>query len=147
MPSLMCSALYSRRSIRNLGHSSWGRRRSNDTGKSRRGLFDWEPPVWGTSELYNETPWRSSLILSTSFPLGHWIPSIRSWFLTQPLRTSGKSMVIYPFVMRSSFLQKLLLFWQRTFKQSHLPFLRHCLFFFFLNDYLVRHKETTRLCL
>lgn len=50
------------------------------------------------------------LIYCIIFPRGHWIPSVRSLFLIQPPCMSGISMIIYSFMRRSSFLQKLLSF-------------------------------------
>lgn len=141
MPSLMCSALYSRRSIRNLELARWGRLRSDDT--ARGGEED---------DLTGSLLPGALLSYALKHPGGPTCP-------TGSLDTEYQVLISYPvpkhewqehgyfsFRDEEQFSAEITAFPTKNIKQSHLLFLRHCLFFF-LKDYLLRHKETTRLCL
>lgn len=147
MLSLMCSALYSRRSIRSFRAIGWGRG-TQVRWRVRGGKEEYLTGSFLTRHLWAvHLNTLAALMDSIGFPRGHWIPSVRSFSRTQlpphPVHMSGTGVVIYSF-MRSNFLQELLFFGgQRTFKQSCLPFLCLLHLFFFLKDYQLQHKETT----
>lgn len=130
MPSLTCSALYWRRSIRSLralqteGGSGEMKQQDKEAGREgRRNIY------LGASCLghfpVTDLNTLAALIYCIILPLGHWIPSIKSLFLPGLPRMSGINMIIYSFIRRRSCLQKLLPLWGKKYplKQSYLPFL------------------------
>lgn len=134
MPSLTCSALYWRRSIRSLralqteGGSGEMKQQDKEAGREgRRNIY------LGASCLghfpVTDLNTSAALIYCIILPLGHWIPSIRSLFLPRRPCMSGINMIIYSFVRRRSCLQKLLPLWG---KNTHLNSSIYLFFLFFL---------------
>lgn len=149
MPSLMCSALYSRRSIRSLRVLQRGRLRWDATGERRQGgVFTCSfLPGALPSDTFNP---QAVLIYWFCFPPGHWTSTTGS-LLPTPSPHACVASASLLFHAEENFVQKLLFWVCLFFDKEHINSPIYLLFIFFLlllfKGYLLQHKETTRLCL